>query len=233
MKLATGTTHTQSQSERAREATAEVLDWPAGRWIVGIAGLCVIGAGLYNGYRGLTCKFAERWNTGEMSAAVRRWATRIGVVGLLARLVVFGLIGAFAVKAALEYDPKEAIGLDGALQKLAHQSYGPLAARPDGRRPPRVRDLLLRGRALPQGLIVAPRRGRLHRGRRDALRGDLRLAAARAVLRQLDGRLGERDRADPRLPVDRLLVRRQARGPAARARAARAHRARRGGWRSP
>ncbi|MFL6036151.1 MAG: DUF1206 domain-containing protein [Gaiellaceae bacterium] len=124
-KLATGTTHTQSQSKRAREATADVLDWPAGRWIVGIAGLCVIGAGLFNGYRGVTCKFAERWNTGEMSAAVRRWATRIGVAGLLARLVVFGLIGAFAVKAALEYDPKEAIGLDGALQKLAQQSYGP------------------------------------------------------------------------------------------------------------
>jgi hypothetical protein len=124
-KLATGTTHTQSQTKRAREATAEVLDWPAGRWIVGIAGLCVIGAGLYNGYRGVARKFAEKWNTGEMSAAVRRWATRIGVFGLLARLVVFGLIGAFAVKAAVEYDPKEAIGLDGALQKLAHQSYGP------------------------------------------------------------------------------------------------------------
>ena len=55
----------------------------------------------------------------------RRWATRIGVVGLLARLVVFGLIGVFAIKAAIQYDPNEAIGLDGALQKLAQQSYGP------------------------------------------------------------------------------------------------------------
>jgi hypothetical protein len=125
VKIATGETETQSQNERARRATAEVLSWPAGRWIVGLAGLCVIGAGIYNGYRGLSCKFAERWNTGEMSAAVQRWATRIGVVGLLARLVVFGLIGAFAVKAAFEYDPKETIGLDGALQKLAHTTYGP------------------------------------------------------------------------------------------------------------
>jgi hypothetical protein len=125
VQIAAGETETTSQNEKARHATAEVLSWPAGRWIVAVAGLCVIGAGLYNGYRGLSCKFAERWNTGEMSAVVRRWATRIGVVGLLARLVVFGLIGAFAVKAALEYDPKEAIGLDGALQKLAHQSYGP------------------------------------------------------------------------------------------------------------
>jgi hypothetical protein len=48
----------------------------------------------------------------------------LGVVGLLARGVVFGLIGAFLIKAAAEYDPREAIGLDGALQKLARQTYG-------------------------------------------------------------------------------------------------------------
>jgi hypothetical protein len=29
------------------------------------------------------------------------------------------------VKAALDYNPKDAIGIDGALQKLAHASYGP------------------------------------------------------------------------------------------------------------
>jgi hypothetical protein len=30
------------------------------------------------------------------------------------------------IKAAVEFDPRDAIGLDGALQKLAHASYGPL-----------------------------------------------------------------------------------------------------------
>ncbi|MDX6472069.1 MAG: hypothetical protein QOK22_885, partial [Gaiellaceae bacterium] len=42
-----------------------------------------------------------------------------------ARAIVFTLIGSFAIKAALDYNPKDAVGLDGALQKLAHQSYGP------------------------------------------------------------------------------------------------------------
>ena len=59
-----------------------------------------------------------------MGEAPRRWGERTGVVGLLARGVVFGLIGAFVIKAALEYDPKQAIGLDGALQKLAGEAYG-------------------------------------------------------------------------------------------------------------
>ena len=30
----------------------------------------------------------------------------------------------FAIKAASDYNPQDAVGLDGALQKLAHQSYG-------------------------------------------------------------------------------------------------------------
>ena len=36
-------------------------------------------------------------------------------------MVVFGLAGAFLVKAALEYDPKAAVGIDGALAKLLQQ----------------------------------------------------------------------------------------------------------------
>jgi hypothetical protein len=40
-------------------------------------------------------------------------------------MVVFGLVGVFLVKAALEYDPNKAVGLDGALAKLAHAGYGP------------------------------------------------------------------------------------------------------------
>ena len=40
--------------------------------------------------------------------------------------VVFGLIGLFLVKAAWEFDSKEARGLDGALLELAQQPYGGL-----------------------------------------------------------------------------------------------------------
>jgi hypothetical protein len=114
-----------SQSAKAHKATAEVLSWPGGTWLVGIAGAAILGAGLYNGYRGISRKFRKRWKTGEMTQPALKWGTRVGVVGLLARMVVFGLIGWFVIKAAVEFDPKEAIGLDGALQKLIHQSYGP------------------------------------------------------------------------------------------------------------
>lgn len=124
-KLLAGAGGSGSQNERARETAETLFSWPAGTWLVGIAGAVVIGVGLWNLYRGLALKFEDRWRTGEMGATARRWAGRVGAVGHVARAVVFGLIGVFVVKAALEYDPKEAIGLDGALQKLASAEYGP------------------------------------------------------------------------------------------------------------
>jgi hypothetical protein len=123
-KIAFGSGAGQSQNESARRTTAHVLSWNHGTWIVGIAGGCILAAGLYNGYRGLARKFTKRWNTGAMSERARRWAERVGVAGLLARGVVFGLIGVFVIKAAIDYDPRDAIGLDGALQKLGHETYG-------------------------------------------------------------------------------------------------------------
>ncbi|MDQ3778595.1 MAG: DUF1206 domain-containing protein, partial [Actinomycetota bacterium] len=115
----------QSQNQEARQSTATVLDWPGGRWLVGLAGLAIIGAGVWNLYRAVARKFEERWRTGEMSETERKWGGRAAVAGHLARGVVFGLIGLFVTKAAIEYDPQDAIGLDGALQKLVNADHGP------------------------------------------------------------------------------------------------------------
>jgi hypothetical protein len=126
VKLLVGASSTSgSQTAHAQKTSATLLSWPAGTWLVGIAGAIVIGVGLWNFYRGLSGTFEDKWRTGEMGAGARKWGRRVGTVGHVALAVVFGLIGVFVVKAALDYDPKEAIGLDGALQKLASAAYGP------------------------------------------------------------------------------------------------------------
>jgi hypothetical protein len=125
VKIILGSGAQQSQNQKAHKTTAALFDWPGGRWLVGIAGICIVGAGLWNLYRGLTKKFEEKWRTGKMNQSERKWGGRAGVAGHLARAVVFSLIGIFVTKAAIEYDPKDAIGLDGALQKLANATYGP------------------------------------------------------------------------------------------------------------
>src|SRR5829696_4689775 len=107
------------------KATGGVLGWPGGQILVGIAGLIIIGVGLEQGYKGITKKFCEKSKTEEMSGRVERFFAALGVFGHLARMVVFALIGYFLVRAAIDYDPHKAIGLDGALAALRDASYGP------------------------------------------------------------------------------------------------------------
>jgi hypothetical protein len=125
VRLLTGSGQSQGGSGQQKQATATVLDWPAGRWLVGAAALAIIGYAGYQLYRGVARKFLDGLETGEMGPTERRSIERLGVVGLVARGVVFALVGVFLAKAAWEYDPQEAIGLDGALRKLADAAYGP------------------------------------------------------------------------------------------------------------
>jgi hypothetical protein len=125
VKLLLGSSGGQSQTGKAHKTTAVVLSWPAGTWLVGVAGAVIVGVGLWNLYRGVSRKFEDRWRTAGMGEHARTWGARAGLVGHVARAVVFSLIGIFLVKAAIDYDPKDAIGLDGALRKLAYADYGP------------------------------------------------------------------------------------------------------------
>ncbi len=109
-----------------RATTAGVLSWPAGPLLVGLAGLVFVGIAGYQAYKGVTRGFLEDSKTEEMRPEVKQWIGRIGTIGHLARALVFGLVGAFLVKAAVGYDAKAAVGLDGALAKVAHQTYGHL-----------------------------------------------------------------------------------------------------------
>jgi hypothetical protein len=108
------------------KTTGGVLGWPGGQLLVGLAGIIIVGVGLEQGYKGLKKKFLEQSKTEEMSERVRRAFTALGVFGHLARMVVFVLIGYFLLKAAIDFDPDEAVSLDGALTALAKASYGPV-----------------------------------------------------------------------------------------------------------
>ena len=107
-------------------ATRIALEQPLGRYLVIAVGLAIVGAGVFNVYRALTGDFRKELKEGQMGSNERRWYTWLGVVGHLARGVIFGLAGAFLIRAAWEYQPKEAVGLDGSLGKLAQAPYGPV-----------------------------------------------------------------------------------------------------------
>lgn len=108
-----------------KQPAGGVLDWPAGTVLVAVAGAILIGVALYQAYKGLARKFVEDAKTGEMSEGMEKAYTALGVFGHVARAVIFALIGYGLIKAAIDYNAKEAIGLDGALRELADASYGP------------------------------------------------------------------------------------------------------------
>lgn len=102
-------------------ATAVVLDWPMGQWIVGVAGLAVIGYAIYMfKHHAIDASFEKRLDTS--SEAVRRF----GQIGYGARSVVWALVGYLTVRAAVTYNPDEAGGLSAALQELAAATGGRL-----------------------------------------------------------------------------------------------------------
>lgn len=109
----------------AQDWTARLLAQPFGVWLVALAGLIVIGAGLYQFYYGLSGKFRDELKLHAMSRIEQMWATRSGQLGYAARAVVYAITGGFLILAALRSDPQQAGGIGKALGELAQQPYGP------------------------------------------------------------------------------------------------------------
>ena len=118
-------TDSSTGSGTPKEATAGVLGWSGGTVLVALAGAVLIGVAAYQAYKGLAKQFLDDAKTSEMSPGVHKGYTALGVFGHVARALIFTLVGYGLIKAAIDYDPREAIGLDGALRQLAHASYGP------------------------------------------------------------------------------------------------------------
>lgn len=108
-----------------RDTTAGVLGWTGGPVLVGAVGVVLIGVGIYQAYRGITGTFLEDSQTDRMTPGLRRGFVALATFGHLARAVIFALIGAGLVTAGIDYSPGSAVGLDGALARLAHAPAGP------------------------------------------------------------------------------------------------------------
>jgi hypothetical protein len=112
--------------QSARSWTARLMAEPFGQALVAVVGLVIAGVGLWQGYKAWKEKFRHKLRLDGMNPRHAEWAVRISKLGILARGVVFVMIGTFLVQAALTANPRRARGLDGALETLAAQPHGTL-----------------------------------------------------------------------------------------------------------
>ncbi len=114
----------RSQSREQQDVTAKVMQHPGGHWLVGIAGLIVVIIGAVLAVEGIRRTFMKYLRSAEMSRRTRRVVELLGVVGTIARGVVFALAGVLVIDAAVTHRPSKSGGIDKALLTLRNQPFG-------------------------------------------------------------------------------------------------------------
>jgi Domain of Unknown Function (DUF1206) len=122
IRFATGNGESSSQSQQ--ETTAGVFGWPAGQWLVGAAGLVLIGVGAWHVRKGLNKHFLKQIDTTDASPAALKLVTRLGQIGFPGKGIALAGVGALLIWAAVTFDPSKARGLDGALHEILDLPFG-------------------------------------------------------------------------------------------------------------
>lgn len=103
---------------------AIALQQPLGRWLLLGVGLWTIGIGFSYLYSAYTKGFVGEFQSEQLEPQTEYWITQIGRFGVVARGVVFVIVGGLLTKAAWFSDPDQATGEGGALAALMSPPMG-------------------------------------------------------------------------------------------------------------
>ncbi|MCT2585057.1 DUF1206 domain-containing protein [Actinophytocola gossypii] len=127
VRLASGNGSGGSGDQQQRSWTAQLLALPAGRVLVGVVAMVVIGIAVALVVKGVRESFLDDLDTTALPTGSRRWVTRLGIAGYLAKGVVLGIVGVLIGIAALHRNAGRSGGLDAALRTVAGQPFGTAA----------------------------------------------------------------------------------------------------------
>ena len=111
-----------SQADKQQGYAAEAMSHSGGRWVVGLVGAAIVVVGVLLAIEGLTRRFMRYFPEGQLDAKKRSTIQTVGVIGNVARGLVFAGAGALVVFAAWTYEPSKATGIDGTVQVLRDHS---------------------------------------------------------------------------------------------------------------
>jgi fumarate reductase subunit D len=112
------------EDAQVEKVTRSVMEWTGGRYLVGIAGLVVIGIGCAFLWKGVSASFEKQLAHRSVGPIPYDGLVVMGRIGWGGRAVMMGLIGVFLTRAAIRFDPNDARGLDDSLRAAADSSVG-------------------------------------------------------------------------------------------------------------
>lgn len=106
--------------------TGTVMGWPGGQWLVALAGLAIVGYGLFQLWTGFSDRYAEKLEAEGRSGETGTAYLLFGKIGYVGKGAALLLVGAIIAWAGATHDRKESTtGLDQALSSLLDEPFGP------------------------------------------------------------------------------------------------------------
>lgn len=108
-----------------QELVSQLLNKPFGQILVSIVAVIFMGKAIYQFYRAFSGNFSKKVQSSNLQHDVKNIVRKAGLAGYTARGIVIGIIGFFFLKAAIQANPEQAQGSEGAFKFIEDSPFGP------------------------------------------------------------------------------------------------------------
>lgn len=106
---------------------SRVLDWPAGRWLIGLVGLIVIAVASYQAWRAWSQPFRDKWMGDGRTGPIHPTLAWVASYGILIRAIIFLVLGWHLLRAGWFVSSDEVIDVASWLWHLmSRENFGGL-----------------------------------------------------------------------------------------------------------
>lgn len=113
-----------SEGGQEKAITARVLTWSWGHILVAAVALLMLGVAANYVRKGVKERFLQDIDEPAVPDSLHGPVRLLGVAGWLGRALVWSLVAFFLLRAAIQHDPNEPVGLDESLHALMGQGWG-------------------------------------------------------------------------------------------------------------
>lgn len=114
-----------SNGDSNEKNVSRLMEMPFGKWLVIIVALIMIGTGCVQVYRAVSGKY-KKYVRSALHRDAAPWIITAGIAGYTARGIIWLILGWLFIKAAINFNAKEAGSSDAAFKWLSDSSYGSL-----------------------------------------------------------------------------------------------------------